>query len=252
MARIELRHATIRIKDGFSGTGAVNESTTPPADGDTDFDIDTAVVNGKLGTDVIPIGARFTVTGAGDVVYTVTGRTPADGSATTTNIEFAPALATEDGLPVDDAAITFLPQQIDVKVGDGNLTYTENAEYEYELDRGQLDTVREGNQVPMDVNLDFVYEFVTTGTGEAITPMDAIKGRGGAAEWVSSSADPCEPYAVDVEVEHIPPCGGADKEISIFPDFRADSKEFDLGEATVSVSGRCNATEPTLTRVSQS
>ena len=35
MARIELRHATIRVKDGFSGTAAVNESTTPPADGDT-------------------------------------------------------------------------------------------------------------------------------------------------------------------------------------------------------------------------
>jgi hypothetical protein len=40
-------------------------------------------------------------------------------------------------------------------------------------------------------------------------------------------------------------------EISIFPDFRADSKEFDLGEATVSVSGRCNAIEPTVSRVSQ-
>jgi len=147
----------------------------------------------------------------------------------------------------NDIAMRVTMQYNSIKQG----TYTENSEYEYELDRGQLDTVREGNQVPMDVNLDFVYEFVTTGTGEAITPMDAIKGKGGAAEWVSSSADPCEPYAVDVEVEHIPPCGGADMEISIFPDFRADSKEFDLGEATVSVSGRCNAVEPTISRVSQ-
>jgi len=147
----------------------------------------------------------------------------------------------------NDIAMRITMQYNSIKQG----TYTENSEYEYELDRGQLDTVREGNQVPMDVNLDFVYEFVTTGTGEAITPMDAIKGRGGAAEWVSSSADPCEPYAVDVDVEHIPPCGGADMEISIFPDFRADSKEFDLGEATVSVSGRCNAVEPTISRVSQ-
>ena len=146
MARIELRHAEIRILDGFSGTGAVNEPTTPPADGDTDFDIGTVVVNGKLGTDVVPVGARFTVVGAADVTYIVTGRTPADGSAATTNIEFTPALATADGVPADGAAITFLPQQIDVKVGDGNLTYTENSEYEYELDRGQLDTVREGNQ----------------------------------------------------------------------------------------------------------
>lgn len=125
MARIELRHASIRVKDGFSGAGAVNETVTPPADGDTDFDIDTVVVNGKLGTDVVPIGARFTVVGAADVTHTVTGRTPADGSAATTNIQFTPALATADGIPADDAVITFLPQQIDVKVGDGNLTYTD-------------------------------------------------------------------------------------------------------------------------------
>lgn len=251
MARIELRHCVLSLHDGFSGTAAVNEPTTPPADGDTDLDIDTIVVNGKLGTDVVSIGARFTVVGATDVTYTVTGRTPADGSATTTNIEFTPALATADGIPLDDAVITFLSQQIDIKIGDGNLTYTENSEYEYELDRGQLDTVREGNQVPMDVNLDFVYEFVTTGTGEKITPMDALRGRGGASEWVSSSADPCEPYAVDIEVEHVPPCGGAQLERTLFPDFRADSKEFDLGEATVSVSGRCNAVEPAVTREDQ-
>ena len=74
---------------------------------------------------------------------------------------------------------------------------------------------------------------------------------GGAAEWVSSSADPCEPYAIDIEVEHVPPCGGAEKEITLFPEFRADSKEVDFGEAAVSVSGRCNATEPIVTRVAQ-
>ena len=94
-----MRHARISIRGGFSGTGAVNEAVTPPADGDTDFDIDTVVVNGKLGTDIVPIGARFTVVGATDVTYTVTGRTPADGSATTTNIQFTPALATADGYP---------------------------------------------------------------------------------------------------------------------------------------------------------
>ena len=206
MARIELRHCVLKCLDGFSGTGAINEPTTPPADGDTDLDIDAIVVNGKLGTDIVP---------------------------------------------VDDAVITFLPQQINIKIGDGNLTYTENDEYEYELDRGQLDSVRQGDEVPMDVNLDFVYEFVTTGTGEAITPMDALKGRGGASEWVSSSADPCEPYAVDIEVEHVPPCGGAQLERTLFPDFRPDTKEFDLDEATVSVSGRCNAVEPAVTREDQ-
>jgi hypothetical protein len=100
----------------------------------------------------------------------------------------------------------------------------------------------------MDVNLDFVYEFVRTGTSENITPVDALKGVGGAAEWVSASDDPCEPYCVDIEVEHDPPCGTAESETTLFPDFRYDTLEFDLGEATISCTGRCNATEPTITR----
>ena len=135
-----------------------------------------------------------------------------------------------------------------MKLGDGNLVWTVNREYEYLLDRGNLDTVREGDQQPMDVTLDSVYEFITTGTGETITPYDAVNGTGGASEWVSSSADPCEPYAVDVEVEHVPPCGGAQQETTLLPDFRYDTFEADLDAATLSMTGRCNAVKPTATR----
>lgn len=246
MARIELRHATIRIKDGFSGTAAVNDT---PANGETNFDIDTVVTNATLGTNRVPIGARFTVVGSSKT-YTVTARTPSDGSSATTNIAFTPALATADGIPMDNAVITFLPQQIEVTIGDGNLTYTENRELEYELDRGELDSVRQGDDQPMEVTLDMVYEFVTTGTSETITPVDALKRKGGAVEWVSSSADACEPYAVDLEVQHEPSCAsaGVEDEITLFPDFRWDSLEFDLREATISATGRCNAVEPTVTR----
>ena len=62
--------------------------------------------------------------------------------------------------------------------------------------------------------------------------------------------DPFEPYSVDLEVEHEPSCpgSGVQKEITLFPDFRWDSLEFDLREATISATGRCNAVEPTITR----
>lgn len=373
MARIELRHATIRIKDGFSGTAAVNEPVSSPSIGATDLDIDNVSVNGVVGDDVIPIGARFTIatvanafptpavvetqaggggqneiqaiqqyvndpTGGtwtltidlaaenpfttapiaynanaatiqsaidaaataagvpgwanghivvaggpltssnvtltfsglsvlnqnhalssvngsgltlaseGSQVFTVTGRTPSNGLSATTNIQFTPALLSD---AVDDNdAITFLPQQIEVTVGDGNLTHTENRELEYELDRGELDSVRQGDDQPMEVTLDMVYEFVTTGTGETITPVDALKRKGGADEWVSSSSDACEPYAVDIEVLHEPSCSGGstEDEVTLFPDFRWDSLEFDLREATISATGRCNAVEPVVTR----
>ena len=367
MARIELRDATIRIKDGLSGTGLVNE--VAPGATDTDVDIDAVSLN-RPNSLKVPVGARFTVSTAGNTTkYTVTARTlslgvdeiqtvtgtgastgsiditltiapdplvpsttalvvgpisvafdaaaaavetaidaavgaalatyvPGDiaatggalntspvtltysgtsvakanhgisvigsggydgteSSATTTegefvdqvtNITFSPAWGTPT--PADDDTITFLPIEVEVKIGDGNLTYTENIEYEYELDRGLLDTVKKGDDQPMDVTVDFVYEFVSTGTGEAITVVDALKGIRGASEFTSSSSDPCEPYAVDLEVEHDPGncLPGVEKEITLFPDFRYDSLEFDLDEATISATGRCNAEEPTITR----
>ncbi len=250
MARIELKHCVVRIKDGLSGSGAINEPTTAPVETDTSFDIDTVVLNTD-DTDLIPVGARFTIAGETDAtqVHIVTVRTPTETSPTVT-IDFTPALGA--GTYVDGGVVTFINQQIEIKIGDGNITYTENTNYEYETDRGSLDTVKEGEEAPMDVNVDFVYEYITTGTGEAITPMDAIKRQGGASEWVNASADPCEPFCVDLEVEYTPPCGGAEKEITIFPDFRPDTKEVDFGEAAVSVTGRCNALEPIISRVAQS
>jgi len=242
MARIELRDCTILIQDGLSGSAAVNQMGLMA--NDVDFDVNTIVLN-TLDTDLIPVGARFTVAGeTGLPIHTVTARTPSSTSPTT-NIVFTPALASA---VADDSVITFLPIRIEVKIGEGNLTYTENKEYEYLTDKGNLDTVREGNEVPMDVVMDFVYEFVRTGTSEVVTPVDALKNIGGAAEWVSSSSDPCEPYSVDIIILHVPPCGTAQDETTTFPEFRHDTLEFDLSAATISSTGRCNATEPEIVR----
>jgi hypothetical protein len=343
MARIELKHTTIRMKDGFGGSAQVNDT---PAQDEVTLEIDTLSGLPDSST-IVPVGGRFTVVGdsdttfvitavnsneqqlvtvtaatggnftltfdgettnnllydataqdvedalvadcanivVGDVVVTgaaggpwtvefqgnyedtdvalmtandvdLTGTTPTvdatlvNEGGTSWELTFTPAIQA-GSVPIDDAVITFLPQQIEIKIGDGNVTYTENTNYDYDLDRGLLDTVREGDQAPMDVNLEFVYEFITTGTSESITPMDAVKRKGGASGWFSSSADPCEPYAVDIEVIYTPPCGGAEIETTVFPDFRSDSREVDLGEASVAVTGRCNATEPIVTRTAQ-
>jgi len=247
MARIELKNCVIKIKDGLSGV-STNNDTTPIAT-DAGCAVLTTVLNaGGLGTDVIPVGAKFTHENetAGTTVDTVLTRTPSDGLSTTTDITFSPALGA--GTYSQGDVLTFQPIELEIKIGDGNVTYTEANEYEYDLDRGILDTVRAGDQVPMDVNLDFVYEYITTGTSESTSPMDALKQIGDASEWRSSSADPCEPYAVDVEVIHTPLCTTQEIESTVFPDFRSESREPDLGEAAVSVSGRCNATQPIVTR----
>jgi hypothetical protein len=223
--------------------GDITVSGVTTADlGDTVFTFDGTSVENKDHPAMTVDGSGLT--GGGSEAFTET--TPGEFVDQTTNIVFTPAWGVIP--PIQTDTITFQSNEVEVKIGDGNLTYTENKEYEYELDRGVLDTVKEGDEQPMDVSIDFVYEFVTTGTGEEISVVDALKGIGGASEFVSSSSDLCEPYAVDIEIDHDPSCGSTEKEITTFPDYRYDSLEFDLSEATIATTGRCNVTQPIIVR----
>ena len=243
MALIDLRDATIYLKDGLSGNCVIAEAT--PANTDTNMDVNTVVLVGPSTTTLIPVGARFTYTAEAAVVRTVTARLPADAGPTT-NITFTPAVSASP--PSLDDIITFEAQRVAVTIGEGNLSYTEAQNMDYTLDRGVLDTVRQGDDVPVDVSMDFSYEFVTTGTSETITPSDALKGVGGASEWVSSSSDLCEPYAVDVEIARELSCGSVESETTTLTDYRWESLEFSLRDATISSSGKCNVTTATNIR----
>lgn len=267
MARIDLRDASIYLRSGLAGVGQV-DNAAGLVEGETTIAIDAVALN-TLTPQVVPVGARFTVAGEGpdangrQVTHVVTAVTttpevPAQAGppfvpavpAFTTEITFSPAIAAVSAI-ADDAAITFVGQQIEVRIGEGNLTYTEAVEYEYELDRGQLDSVREGDDQPVQVNLNFVYEFVRTGTNETISPVDALKGIGGAADWISASSDPCQPYSVDLVIEHEVGCSGTSvqREITTFPTFRRDTLAFDLDAASIAVTGRALATEADIRRV---
>jgi hypothetical protein len=139
---------------------------------------------------------------------------------------------------------------LEVVIGEGNLTYQEKKTRQYFRDRGQLDTVRDGDEEPVDVRLDFTWEFLK---GDSDTTIeDALKKRGGAAAWVSSSADACEPYAVDIEVKYNPPCSSVKNEVILLADFRWETLDHDMRGGTVSVTGKCNITEATVTRTAVS
>lgn len=170
-----------------------------------------------------------------------------EAGATTWKLTFTPALATAT-LPSDDDVITFAPQQIEIKIGSGDLTYTEKNDFTYELDRGELDTVRENDDQPMEISIDLVYEHITTGTSETISPMDALKQIGGASGWFSASTDQCEPYSIDMVLLQEAPCGTSENETTVFPEFRSESRAISLRDATIKVTGKCNAVEPTVTR----
>ncbi len=78
-----VRDTTYRPNDTPSGSATIAEAS--PSSGDTTCDISSS------DPELMPIGARFKVTTAGnDRVYTVTGRTPA-ASGPTTSISFSPA-----------------------------------------------------------------------------------------------------------------------------------------------------------------
>ena len=243
MARIELKNSPLYIRDGLAGTGAISDVAGWLITA-TDGDIDTVVLN-TLVTDEIPVGARFTVTGeTGLPEHTVTDVDPASG--TTTNILFSPAMASS---VADSAVVTFLPQLLYIQIGEGNVTFTEAKERVYDLDRGLLDTVRDGDEQPLELNLEFTYVYVTSETNQVPTPVDTLKQLGLASGWVSSSSDLCEPYAVDIELRHCVPCGTDQDELLVFQDFRYESLEYDIQEATIAVSGRCNVTDAVASRL---
>lgn len=227
----------LTIINGDSLTGVVATGLTVVA-------IDNNSLNSD-DTDLVPVGARFTIAGeTGLPIHTVTARAT-QVAGLTEQVQFTTAVASAVS---NDAVITYLPQRIEVKIGDGDLSWTESRELIYDLDRDLLDTVRLGEEQPVEVDLNFVFEFVSTESGQQITPIDAIKRIGEASEWVSSSSDLCEPYAVDIFVVHCLTCGTDEDEEFLFQDFRYESLEYSIQDASIAVSGRCNVSDVQATR----
>jgi hypothetical protein len=150
----------------------------------------------------------------------------------------------------DGTAVT--PLTLEIKIGEGNLTYTEKRNMQYRRDRGNLNTVRQGDEEPVEVNFDFEWEFLKSVSGEPVTPEEALKKEGAASAWVSTSADVCEPYALDIVITNVVGCGTTKNEVIVLQDFRWESMDHNLKDGQVSVKGQCNVTEALLSRVAPS
>ena len=148
-------------------------------------------------------------------------------------------------LTIEDGT-TGTPKSITIKVGEGTFTYNEQVTREFVLDRGALDTVTNGDQVPMEVSFGSTWEKITVGagvTGGVPTIEDALKQRGAAANWVSTSDDICEPYCVNIKCTYTPREGCGTGGTIVLPDFFYESLGHNLSEGVLDVSGKCNATE---------
>jgi hypothetical protein len=321
MARIRLRHCTLRFIDGFSATAVVAAGATP-ADTDLPLEIDSFTAVNPLTATTIPALTRFIVEDTNEIYHisavglgpasgavddtpidgdltltvdTITGRVPVGTTFTivgdsvthtvvstvetggnTTEITFTPKIDTATGVPLDDAVITFAQRPnlltftpalataatvpvagkiitvygrcVEIKVGDGNVTWDTSRNLEYEMDKGEIDAVVEGDDIPVDVSIDLVYEYLTAVTGSGIpTAEDVLKQRGEASTWITSGEDSCEVYAIDIEIDYEPPCA-AQHEITTFPEFRWESVSHDVSQASLAVRGKCKDTDVTIVR----
>lgn len=239
-SQIDLKNCEVKIREGSVFIGAVNNALGYVL-GDTTMTVDAFV------GEEVKVGQEFRVVGS-TAIHRVTART--FGGGNTTSLTFTPGLT---GAVADNAVITTFGISVHMKIGQGNLTWSRKKTVEYTLDRGILDEVREGDQVPMDVKLDLTWEFLYSDTGEEITPYEALTQENAASAFVSSDSDTCRPYAVDIVVVYIPQCssGSTKGEIYTFPDFRQEQIDGDFKAGTLSVSGKCNALKPTIERTDQ-
>ncbi len=141
--------------------------------------------------------------------------------------------------------------QIEVKIGEGNFTWTETKNMDYILDRGSLDEVREGDEAPVEVSFDILWDYIKSASGGTVTIEDALKKIGEASDWASSDSDLCRPYAVDLVLVYDPTCTTGDVEAITFTDFRYESLDHDLRGGSIACSGKCNVVTPSLTRGGQ-
>ena len=141
------------------------------------------------------------------------------------------------------------PNELEIQVGDGNITWTEQRPLEYINDRDKLDDRRLAPEVPLEVNLTVKWEYYRgDGAGDP-SPMDVFYFENDASAWVSTDSDPCRPKCVDLIIENIPDCiGTAKKETYVFPKFFAENVDFDISAGQLSVRGTCLATRVTTTR----
>lgn len=245
MAQISFKHAQVFIKDGTRTSdtnGRVNNAGG--------YAVGTTVITVDGLTSAATAGQY--VEFAGDPVTHIISSVTDDASSNTTEITIANGLTKA----ILDDAIVYLrsSNELEITIGEGNVTWSEQRNIEYTLDRGNIDEVREGDDIPMDVNIDAVWEYITGSSSSGANPTikEALTKTGNASSWVSSDPDQCRPYAVDIAILYQPDCTTNDQEEIILPDFRWENHDYDLSDGTFSISGRCNATEALAYRSAQS
>lgn len=137
---------------------------------------------------------------------------------------------------------------IDISIGEGSFDYNEKRELDNVKNRGVLDTVRENEDVPVEISTIFIWEFISGTGSEPATVEDALKKVGQASGWTTVASDPDEPYCVNVSVIYVPLCSGVPTETILFRRFHYQELAHSLKDATVALRGFANVKKAEVTR----
>lgn len=238
MSKIDLKNAYIRLVDGGENTsksGAIHNVAGYP--------IGTTVLTVDGFTGAVETGGRVLIGGR---YYVISAHTETTSNTTSITIA-APGL--KAAVLDNDVVVAYGKRNsITIKMGDGTLTWSEKRNVEYTTDRGLLDEVRLGDQVPVDVSIDAVWEYISGPSVGTPTIRDVLYKQGLASAWISSDPDACRPFAVNIEIEYTPACSG-DIEIITLADYRFESFDADIKAGTLKTSGKCNITKANAVRI---
>ena len=160
-----------------------------------------------------------------------------------------------------------------VKFGEGTFTWNLRDTITYELDRGRLEDVRRGDEVPIDISFTGKYEYIQQfganplGTDylSLFEALDGTLANGDPSPWQDAGTPPtqgpeiepwleCAPYCVALELHNdlrreCPNLTGNFLEAVLFRYFRVESHTMDVKAGTIAVAGKCNITDPLVQRV---
>lgn len=241
MAQLDIKNCNVYLRDGYAGASNVSATKVNNGAGYV-IGATTIAVDGATGA--VVTGDSFTVGGRA-TRYLIASHSETLGA--TVSITFTPGLVTA---AVDDDDVDIAPKQLLIRIGEGNVSWTEKRMITYVKDRGVLDTVRRGDEDPVEVKLDATWVFLKSSTGQTPSIEDVLKQRGEADDWTSSGSDPCEPYCVDLVIEYTPPCTTEELEVYTVRDFRYEELGHDLKAGQLSITGKANVIEVDVTRVS--
>lgn len=271
MAVLDIKKCTVRICDGRkatlqiggSGNAGVNYTLVSKHEG-TMQRIKVAHVTAGLNTplsiatawvqDVLTITVNLATDGAGVATSTASAvRTAVNADATANQYVVAslPGTGASVAAAAAAAAVNTNPSRtVELKVGDGTLSWSESKDLQYVLDKGALDQVKEGDEQPMTLDTSFIWEELVASTGSGTpSPYEAMLQLGEAASWTSTSdGTGCPPYCVDIEVEVNPGCNAV-REFYRFEEFYVDDLNPNYKDGKITFKGSCNRTQPKLYRV---